>query len=109
MNLKGYEFVGMVAVDSGQVMIIDPCYVISERFNNHDYKTVCETTNPCGEFFAAGMATAVASDSGCGDGRYPVFARKHDLDQWGRRVVELRIFFEDVDGVIRDYGEKEEE
>ena len=99
------ELVGHVSVDSGQVMIVDPCYVLDGEHDDapkHDPKDhkQCTYGHPCevtisdkryGEFFAKGFGTAIASSSGYGDGNYPVYARKNDEG----RVVELTIYFDE--------------
>ena len=99
------EFVGHVSVDSGQVMVIDPCYVLDGMHDHapkHDPKAhkQCEYGHPCevtlsdkrhGEFMAKGFATAIASSSGYGDGNYPVYAVKNE----DGRVVELTIYFDE--------------
>ena len=99
------EFVGNVSVDSGQVMVIDPCYVLdgahdeAPEYDPSDGK-VCGYGHPCevtlsdkrhGEFMAKGFASAVASSSGYGDGNYPVYAVKNGEG----RVVELTIYFDE--------------
>ena len=99
------EFVGHVSVDSGQVMVIDPCYVLdgahdeAPEYDPSDGK-VCGYGHPCevtlsdkrhGEFMAKGFASAVASSSGYGDGNYPVYAVKNE----DGRVVELTIYFDE--------------
>ena len=92
---------GSVGVDSGQIMIVDPCY-IRNNFDNHDgsqkwepsvykgqlnYQGVSATTIAEG-FGQAGEA--VATTSGYGDGVYPVEVRLNE----DNRVMELRIKFE---------------
>ena len=99
------ELVGHVSVDSGQVMIIDPCYVLdgahdeAPEYDPSDHKQ-CTYGHPCavtmsdarhGEFPAKGFASAIASSSGYGDGHYPVYATKNDEG----RVVDLTIYFDE--------------
>lgn len=89
--------VGHVSVDSGQVIIVDPCYVMDGHYDDKSkgYGLVCETTSTndphCGEFFASGYGTAVASSSGYGDGNYPVYG---EVNEDGR-VVALHIYFDE--------------
>ena len=102
---QGVELVGHVSVDSGQVMIVDPCYVLDGEYG-HAPKQVPSARKRCGyghacaatdsdrshgEFFASGYGTAIASGSGYGDGNYPVYAVKNEAG----RVVELTIYFDD--------------
>ena len=83
-------FVGRVAVDSGQVIICDPCYLI-DNFDESKYKDVCDAKADLGynEFLVKGFATAVVSSTLVGDGLYPVYAR---LDRDGL-VEKLEIDF----------------
>ena len=100
------ELVGHVSVDSGQVMIVDPCYVLDGEYDEApehdpaDHKQ-CQYGHPCavtlsdtrhGEVFAKGFGTAVAASSGYGDGNYPVYAVKNE----DGRVVELTIYFDEA-------------
>ena len=99
------ELVGHVSVDSGQVMIVDPTYVLDGEdgyipkqvpsdLKRCKYGHACDATDSDrghGEFFARGYASAIASNSGYGDGNYPVYAVKNE----DGRVVELTIYFDD--------------
>lgn len=85
------KLLGYCAVDSGQILLVDPCYLKAwedgEAFPkpnkkgkvamNH-YATCCEITgmkNQGGEILVSGIAgTGVVASSGIGDGRYPVYA-----------------------------------
>ena len=78
-----WELVGRVPVDSGQVMITDPCYL--GEFENDNYSADDDNTEvkfsysgACHRTLAdgAGQVTplAVASSTGYGDGMYPVYA-----------------------------------
>jgi len=93
-----WELVGRVPVDSGQVMITDPCYL--EEFENDNYSADDDNTEvtfsysgACRRTLAdgAGQVTslAVASSTGYGDGMYPVYAR-HDNSG---RIVQLAVDF----------------
>jgi hypothetical protein len=90
--------VGNVFVDSGQIMIGDPCYI------NKDWSDEFATDKP-GEFSYAGACTATLSEQGYGvlgggtgfacstrwgDGNYPVFA---EFDHTGR-VISLTVHFD---------------
>lgn len=92
---------GRVGVDSGQIMVIDPCY-ITKDFDNHDGSQKWDPEAYSGQLNYQGVSAvtiakgfgqaneAVATSSGYGDGVYPVEVR---LDE-NNRVVELRISFE---------------
>jgi hypothetical protein len=89
------KYIGGVAVDSGQVMIVDPCYVTT----GDNYRIICDATlSPEGgdevDFACiggSGTACAVAHTTRYGDGVYPVYA---DMDKEGR-ILSLRIVFAD--------------
>ncbi|WP_300267353.1 hypothetical protein [Microbacterium sp.] len=94
------DLIGEVAVDSGQLMVTDPCYIDSEwrrepfavegpvertedTVFNYSYDGACRSTLSGGGHgelgFAKGHAGAgVAFGTAWGDGMYPVFAEKHD-------------------------------
>lgn len=85
---------GEVSVDSGQILLIDPCY-INESFPNGaaskddglTYRGVCRATlksSGCGEVGGLGFATS----SGYGDGVYPVYVARR-----GGRIASIRIDF----------------
>ena len=80
------KILGFVSVDSGQVIIVDPCYLgdwkdgeynPSKELNNH-YAKACKTTlnkKQGGQIIVSGIqGTGVASSTGYGDGNYPVEA-----------------------------------
>lgn len=91
---------GTVAVDSGQIMIVDPCYIGNEFDNNQGQ--AWEPAAYSGQLNYQGVSAisiadtygqaseAVVTSSGYGDGVYPVEVRLNE----DNRVVELRISFE---------------
>lgn len=92
--------IGRCGVDSGQIMITDPCYVIDDGFSEADYQTVCDIT--LSEESAGPLmyekgheGKAVVSSTGIGDGYYPVYATYDDLGDWGERITKLEIDFSD--------------
>lgn len=99
------QLIGYVGVDSGQLMLCDPCY-IGRDFPTDDfdpstpddsgkypmtYNGVCGATLSDKGFGEIGNATAVAFSSGLGDGMYPVYAVIVDDPMWGRRVASVRV------------------
>ncbi len=89
---------GHAAVDSGQLIIVDPCYVQ----DGLDYEAVCKVTLEAprdrqgGEYLASGIAgRGVVTSTGIGDGNYPVYAEVEDLGDWGERVTSVTIDFTD--------------
>jgi len=111
--------IGHVPVDSGQIMIVDPCYVLNGdvRFDK-DNKTVI-TNNPYSRACAASMSDdqagpfstdgvghmtdAVCSSTGWGDGMYPVYVEYED-----GRVKTVTIDFSDIEYNDDDWDEDED-
>jgi hypothetical protein len=99
---NGVIKIGSCPVDSGQIMLVDPCYL--DDFNSDDYdfqqynlkesgapfsySGVCNVTL---QSAAQGgqVGSAVATTTGWGDGRYPVFATIED-----GRVTQVTIYFD---------------
>jgi hypothetical protein len=98
----GWQFIGRCAVDSGQIMLIDPCYVITDEKDTPEYQAshkvnygeILEAwefdTKPKKTHFEFHMGMIV--ESGWGDGYYPVYA-KFD----GSRLVAVKIDFDEED------------
>lgn len=97
---NGWQRAGSVAVDSGQMMLCDPCYIKSDFESDVDakpgmnYAGACKTTLSGRGFgnFGPGKfrEAAFVCGSGYGDGVYPVEVRVEN-----GRVVELRVRFTD--------------
>lgn len=105
-KVSSTEFVrvGYIGVDSGQVMLIDPCYIKSDFDGDmHDkpglnYAGACRVTlsdEGCGNFGGPGQPEemAFATRTAYGDGLYPVYIRR-DADG---RVAEMSIRFMEGD------------
>lgn len=108
--------VGEISVDSGQIIIIDPCYLsswkhgefnvsryqaepISESENSYDEACRVTLNSVCGEIH---RDLGFASSTLYGDGVYNVYARFQ-----GNRVAQLTIDFTDeVETYIDDDGEE---
>jgi hypothetical protein len=75
------EKIGTVAIDTGHVVIVDPCRVdeVLEHFDGP-----LNVTAQLGQF-------VVGSQTGLGDGRYPVFAEIINDENFGERVVALHV------------------
>jgi len=74
------------------VVIVDPCRVdeVQDRFNEP-----LELTGQLGQF-------VVGSQTGLGDGRYPVFAEIINDENFGERVVALHIHFDPMHSFADD-------
>lgn len=88
------QLIGHCAVDSGQVMIVDPCYVIKDYKSGqaeNEYTEVCDMT--LSEAGHGEVLGGFVTRTLYGDGRYPVYA---EMDSHGR-IVKMTIDF-DPDG-----------
>jgi Protein of unknown function (DUF4241) len=89
------ELLGYCAVDSGQLIIVDPCYLREWKDggseDNSHYGRACALTvtqTGGGQMTVAGIAgDGVVFASGWGDGNYPVLASR-DADG---RIIKVEI------------------
>ena len=95
MNKYGTHLIGHCGVDSGQILLIDPCYVYEDDFMSGTeptglpYDECCRITlgpNGAGQTSGHGVATSTA----WGDGNYPVYA-----EYVGGRIVSVTIMFDE--------------
>jgi hypothetical protein len=100
LDTKKMTLIGRFAVDSGQAMVGDPCYLDEWDTNKNDkwdldgkvgqysYQGASATTlkDNYGEL---GMASAVVFSTGYGDGLYPVYAEINDDNRVARIVIEF--------------------
>lgn len=121
IDLSKATVIGHIGVDSGQMMLVDPCYIESwdsddEEFavdasdretpkhSNFSYAGACNTTltKPNAGILSHGMA-AVCS-TGFGDGSYPVYVEYSNEGEWGTRIKSMTIVFigEDEDEDLCD-------
>jgi len=100
--------IGVVGVDSGQIMVTDPCYLesewireekydVSERTHAYSYNGACaETLSPEGggqlNYILGHPGAGVVASSGYGDGEYPVFATYNE----DGRIVKLEVIFDET-------------
>lgn len=92
--------IGFCPVDSGQIMLVDPCYLkkwkdgdYTGKDDDNDYARACEVTlgeESAGQTFGE---LAVVSSTGFGDGKYPVVATYEDNGDYGVRIKKLEIKF----------------
>ena len=74
MKKLNRKIIGLCPVDSGQIMIADPCYL--HDFTEEKYQATCEATlKGGGKVLLSSIAGyGVASSTFDGDGIYPVYA-----------------------------------
>lgn len=96
------EYVGSFAVDSGQAMVGDPCYLdrwenwnSPEPFENHKEKAgeygylgACGVTLKSGAG-QLGSADAVVFTTGYGDGIYPVYAEYNEDGRIAKIIIDF--------------------
>ena len=94
--MASFEKVGYIGVDSGQVMLIDPCYIKNDFESEFkakpglNYAGACEVTlssEGYGNF--GGVEMAFATRTAHGDGVYPVYVKR---DANGT-ILEMKIKF----------------
>ena len=100
---QSLTLIGSMAVDSGQAMIGDPCYLDewepwndkSESFDEHlnkageySYLGACGVTLKKG-YGELGNGRSVAFSTGYGDGLYPVYAEIDNDGRIARVVIEF--------------------
>lgn len=101
MNIKEMTLIGHFAVDSGQAMVGDPCYLDDwELWNNgepfdheskagqYGYLGACGVTLKEG-YGELGTGNAVVFSTGYGDGYYPVYAELNEDGRVARVVIEF--------------------
>lgn len=96
-----WKEIGVVGVDSGTLMITDPCYVTGDEWSDKDYdKHVCGMNEDHAQVpFKLGHAgKGVIFSSGFGDGVYKVFAKVKNYKEWGNRIAEVKIVLIDEKG-----------
>ena len=98
--------IGQFAVDSGQAIVGDPCYLDEWKPWDSDKENFDDHVNKVGEYSYLGACNAtlgkgfgqlgnqaVAFSTGYGDGLYPVYA---DINKDGR-IAKVVIIFDEED------------
>lgn len=85
--------IGTVCVDSGQLLLVDPCYLGKKQFKDL-YQECCDATydekNPKKVFDQVINSLGLCTSTGYGDGEYSVYAEVKS-----GRVMKIVIDFED--------------
>jgi hypothetical protein len=110
ITLKDLEYAGSFAVDSGQAIVGDPCYLDEWKkwedgtpFDHESHKGEYGYLGASGvtladNFGQLGGASAVAFSTGYGDGLYPVYVKLNDDGRVGMVII-------DFDGELDDEQE----
>lgn len=112
---NGFQLAGHIGVDSGQVMLIDPCYIKKDFESEYgdkpalNYAGACEASlskNGCGNFGGSKHSNTLAFCSGTthGDGVYPVYVKRNR----NGRVTAMMIDFDPPDDEDEDDDEDSE-
>lgn len=84
--MSKWETLGHIGVDSGTIMVVDPCYVVpDDDWMNWYYEY--RDKNGFDNWFAHMDSDGIAVTTPHGDGVYPVEARRNKNGQ----IVEIRI------------------
>ena len=86
--------IGTVGVDTGEIIIDDPANVLSPREYDELHKKETDAKLPLYIDFKHGMV----SKTGFADGIYHDFAKFGDFGKSTKRITEVRIVFDMVDG-----------
>jgi hypothetical protein len=101
ITLKDLEYAGSFAVDSGQAIVGDPCYLNGwkkwedgEPFDHEAHKGEYGYLGACGvtladDFGQLGSADAVAFSTGYGDGLYPVYVHVNSEGRVSKVVIDF--------------------
>tara|TARA_B100001245_G_C22447604_1_gene230684 strand:+ start:31 stop:393 length:363 start_codon:yes stop_codon:yes gene_type:complete len=119
----GWTKIGECGVDSGQIIVVDPCYVISDESDqdkfaeSKDYNDLDATYDELLRAYNKDNENAntiefkggVVTHTGYGDGCYDVFIKTIKDGQWGERVSALKIVFIPKGDDSYDDDEEEED
>ena len=108
-----WEDIGVIGVDAGVCWIGDPCYFVGfedkktqlERSGITDWYKFCEKIESSAaiakqfNYPAGHPGLGVCASTGYGDGTYTVQARFVNVDNWGRRIAEIRVVFIEDDEI----------
>jgi len=93
-----WKSIGFCYVDSGSMMLADPCYVLSTEgaISGLHYQELTKIMEEKGwgkDYYVIRDGEGIVVPSGFGDGKYEVFVKTIDTDSFGKRVAEMKIVF----------------
>jgi len=87
-----WQKVGVVGIDSGTLLLGDPAY--SKKLNyNKDVVKGMKHSNTLQLKFKKNTGRGVLTETGLGDGEYPVYAKIEKAGEFGTRVKEVKVKF----------------
>jgi len=101
MEIDGLEYIGSFAVDSGQAMVGDPCYLdgwktnegeewnLEGKVGQYSYQGASATTLENTGTMELSSGKAVVFSSGYGDGLYPVWAQFDNDGRIAKIVIDF--------------------
>lgn len=91
-NLEDWDFAGTVGIDSGHVLIADPCYAprLSKEF---EVTILSQDAFGIGAVPQAGVNLGVVAQTGLGDGIYDVWVKRVEVEPGDTRIAQLLIDF----------------
>ena len=100
-QIEGLILAGTIAIDSGQAMVGDPCYLDTfeqwadgapfnhqEKAGEYGYLGACGVTLKDG-FGQLGESQAVVFSTGYGDGLYPVYVQLNEDGRVSKVVIDF--------------------
>jgi hypothetical protein len=86
-----FKRIGVIGVDSGQVVVTDPAYI--SKGGLPSYRDISKVSLAGGTQLQnkRGIKVAVVSDTGLGDGVYPVYAVTGKVGEFGTKVVKALV------------------
>ena len=100
IDITDLEFAGLFTVDSGQAIVGDPCHLNEYDSNTNDewnlegkigqysFQGISATTL-ANDFGVVGGGSAVAFNTGYGDGSYPVFVQLNEDGRVTKVVIDF--------------------
>jgi len=86
--------IGEVGVDSGTILVTDPCYIKDD----YNYEEIVKPVLGENLYGQTNGDLSFITTSGLGDGVYPIYANIIEDETWGRRVESIMIqFIFDID------------
>jgi len=85
----GWALLGQCRVDSGQMMLIDPCYILNKK----DYEELIRSRKELGFMNPIWFKNGLVSNTWCGDGNYHVYMQKDKDGRVERLLIDFTTTF----------------